>query len=222
MLSRNSSLAISIAASALLTACASWGAPRPFSLYGLAGWDRQTFFFHDRTHYGPVIDHQVQVIEAECDSSASGYVWNEKIDLNATPVLAWRWKIESLYPGLNEREKSGDDFPVRVYAVRSGGIAWWNSRAIVYVWSSAGAPEQDWPDPYTDSAHIVVLRAGAEGVGEWQHEQRDLRADFKKYFDLDFDSLDGVAIMTDCDDHKGKTHAWYGDLRLLPAMPPAR
>ena len=212
-----SSRAIGIAAalSGLLLATPASADPRPFSLYGLAGWEPQTFLFHAHTAYQPVQDGNIQVIEAQCDNSASGQIWRDRIDLKATPVLAWRWKIESLYAGLNEREKAGDDFPVRVYAVRGGGLAPWRNRAIVYVWSNGEQGPADWPDAYTESAHVVAVRSGSNGVGEWQQERRDLRADFKQFFGLDLQSLDAVALMTDCDDHHGKARAWYGDLRLL-------
>ena len=208
-------IGITAALSGLLAVAAAHADPRPFSLYGLAGWEAQTFLFHAHTAYQPVQDGSIQVIEAQCDNSASGQIWRDRIDLKATPFLAWRWKIESLYAGVNERTKAGDDFPARVYAVRGGGLAWWRSKALVYVWSNGEQGLEDWPEPYTDSAHVVVVRAGGNGVGEWQQERRDMRADFKQFFGLDLQSLDGVALMTDCDDHHGKSRALYGDLRLL-------
>ena len=41
-----------------------------------------------------------------------------------------------------------------------------------------------------------------------------MRADFKRFFGIDVKVADGVAIMTDCDDAGGATHAWYGDVRF--------
>jgi hypothetical protein len=189
--------------------------PRPFSLYGLAGWEEKTFLRHAHTEYRATQDGRIQVIEANCEDSASGLIWRDHIDLAATPILAWRWKVESLYPGLNERAKGGDDFPARVYAIRSGGALWWKTRTIMYVWSNGEQGVDDWSDPYTNDAHVVPVRIGGDGVGEWQTERRDLREDFKKFFGLELTSLDGVALMSDCDDHHGKGHAWYGDIRLL-------
>jgi len=212
MRSRISSVAIAL----LLTAEAASAEPRLFSLYGLAGWEAKTFLGHKATGYKPVNDGRIQVIEADCEDSASGMLWKETIDLAATPILTWRWKIENVFEGLNERQKTGDDFPVRVYAVRSGGVMLWKTRTLNYVWSNGEQQGEDWADPYTDSAHIVAVRSGHAGAGEWQTERRDLRADFKKFFGLELKTLDGVALMSDCDDHHDKAHAWYGDLRLLP------
>jgi len=216
MRSSISSGATGLAASLMLASGLANADPRPFSLYGVAGWESQTFLRKAATDYRAVNDGRVQVIEAKCDNSSSGLMWRDHINLETTPVLAWRWKVESLYDGLNERVKAGDDYPVRVYAVRSGGAFWWKTKTIVYVWSN-GEQEgiEDWPDPYTDSAHVVPVRSGTNGLGEWQAQSRNMREDFKKYFGLDLKAIDGVAIMTDCDDHHGKAKVWYGDIRLL-------
>lgn len=214
MRSWTSSRVIGLASAALFCCAVAHADPRPFSLYGLAGWEEKTFLRHAHTAYQPVQDGRIQVIEANCDESASGLIWRDRIDLAATPILAWRWKVESLYPGLNERTKGGDDYPVRVYAIHKGTLGF-GTRTIMYVWSNGEQGMDDWADPYTDSAHVVPVRAGGDGVGEWQTQRRDLHEDFKKLFGLELKSLDGVALMSDCDDHKGKGHAWYGDIRLL-------
>jgi hypothetical protein len=44
-----------------------------------------------------------------------------------------------------------------------------------------------------------------------------VRADFKRYFGIDLNAVDGVAVMTDCDDAGGATRAWYGDVRFGPS-----
>jgi hypothetical protein len=63
---------------------------------------------------------------------------------------------------------------------------------------------------------MVALRSGAAGTGRWHEERRDVRADFQRYFGIELDSVDGVAVMTDCDDAGGKARAWYGDVRFEP------
>jgi len=129
-------------------------------------------------------------------------------------VLRWRWKVAQVYSGLRERDKTDDDFPARVYVVLDGGWAPWRTRSLIYVWASAIAPGADWPSAYTPQAHVVALRSGAAGAGRWEEERRDVRADFKRYFGLDLAAVDGVAVMTDCDDAGGAAGAWYGDLRF--------
>ena len=202
---------ISVALVLALCAPAAWAEPGSFSASGLTGWAEQTFQGRKPTQYRLTQDAGTQVLEAQCQASASGWIWKEKVDLHTTPILLWRWKVAKVYPGIREREKAGDDFPARVYVVLDGGWAIWRTRTLVYVWASAAAPGSGWASPYTAQAHVVALRSGA---GSWQEETRDVRADFKRYFGLDLDAVDGVAVMTDCDDAGGATRAWYGDLRF--------
>jgi len=196
---------------AALCAPAAWAEPGSFSASGLTGWAEQTFRGRKPTRYQLTQDAGTQVLEADCRASASGWIWKERIDLARTPVLRWRWKVAQVYAGIREREKAGDDFPARVYVVLDGGWAIWRTRTLVYVWASAATPGSAWSSPYTRQAHLVALRSGA---GSWQEETRDVRADFKRYFGLELDALDGVSVMTDCDDAGGATRAWYGDLRF--------
>ena len=193
----------------------SLAAPGVFSVNGLQGWDPQTFKNKTPTPYRLIEDAGVKVLEARCDHSASGYVWKEKIDLTQTPKLSWRWRVEKIFEQLREREKSGDDFPVRLYVVRDGGWALWRTRSLVYVWSNGESGVHDWPDAYTAQAHVIALRAGKQGLGQWQQEQRDIRADFKTYFGEDVDHVDAVALMSDCDDSGRSSRSLFGDIKLL-------
>lgn len=195
----------------LLSAFPAGAEPGPFSVGGLAGWTKQTFRGRAPTGYRLTRDAGVQVLEADCRSSASGWMWKEKIDLRLTPILAWRWKVATLHPAVREREKAGDDFAARVYVVAGGGL---RSRSLVYVWAGTEAQGTDWPSAYTAQAHMVALRSGTSGAQQWREERRDVRADFKRYFGLELEAVDGVALMTDCDDAGGVARAWYGDLRF--------
>lgn len=188
--------------------------PGSFSATGLDGWVEQTFRDKKATRYRLVRDANAQVLEADCRASASGWIWKERVDLRSTPILRWRWKVGQVYPGVREREKNGDDFAARVYVVLDGGWAIWRTRTLVYVWASVEPQGSAWASAYTSQAHVVAVRSGASGAGQWQEERRDVRADFQRYFGLDLAHVDGVAVMTDCDDARGATRAWYGDLRF--------
>lgn len=196
--------AVAVELLSLLCAAAARAEPGQFSARGLEGWAEQTFRGRKPTEYRLARDAGVQVLEADCKASASGWMWKEKIDLRRTPVLRWRWKAASMYAGLREREKRGDDFPARVYVVLGG-------RTLVYVWASEAAPLSDWVSPYTSRAHIVALRSGP---GQWLEEKRDVQEDLRRYLGIEATHIDGVAVMTDCDDAGGATRAWYGDLRF--------
>jgi hypothetical protein len=191
-------------------------APGAFSETGLQGWEPQSFKRLAPTTYQLFQDGKTQVLQAQCSKSASGYIHKEKIDLTDTPMLKWRWRIHQTFAGLDQTHKSSDDFPARVYVVLDGGWMIWRTRALAYVWSNGESGSDHWQSPNTSQVHLVAVRKGAQGVGKWQNEQRDVRADFKTYFGIDIDHVDGVALMTDCDDSGLPAVTEYGDITFTP------
>jgi hypothetical protein len=199
----------SVAALALVLSPLSAGA-QDFTPAAMLEWSAENF--KNRTVYsldGPAL-------RATCNDSASGLFLRKPIDLRATPILEWSWRVDTVFSGgADERKKGGDDFPARIYVVRDGGLLPWRTQAISYVWSSSEPVGSDWPNPYASQARMVVLRSGpADPASGLVGERRNLREDFRKYHGVELDSLDALAIMTDCDDRSAKAEALYGTLRL--------
>jgi DUF3047 family protein len=174
--------------------------------------------FNGTTQYDLARVDGRDAIGASCDGTASGLVMERRIDLRETPVIEWSWGVAAAYePGPDEREKSGDDYPARLYFVRDGGLMKWRTRAINYVWASGMPVGADWPNAYASQSRVIAVNSGSPDRDmPWVTQRRNLRADFKRYFDLEVDFIDAVAIMTDCDDRAEMAEAWYGTLRFLP------
>jgi hypothetical protein len=184
---------------------------------GLDGWQAREF--NGATTYRLVTVGDEQVLEAHADGTAAALFYEADIDPGQTPWLSWRWRVESTFgPAVDERRKSGDDYPARIYVVRSGGLAWWRTRALNYVWASGQPEGARWSSAYAgDNVQLIALDSGAARAGEWVHHARDLRADWREAFGEELDRLDGVALMTDADDTGGSVRAWYADIRLSGA-----
>ena len=180
-----------------------------FSAGDLAGWDEREF--EGRTRYEIVDDPEGtgRVLAATSERAASAFYLERRIDLSATPILSWRWKVEAPLPIADERVKGGDDFAARVYVVSRGFGLLRRPLAITYVWANAPVGEA-WPNPFTARAIMVVVDSGAGG--EWRRHERDVREDFRRYHGRDVKRLDGIAIMTDTDNSRTEGRAWYGDL----------
>jgi len=171
----------------------------------IPGWEQIVFSGH--TQYRQT----KKCIEAVSQSAASGLIRRVDESLAAKPILSWAWQAsEPLVAGEEAPEKSkpGDDFIARVYVIREGLFPW-QTKAINYVWSREHPVGSYWPNPFTSNAMMVVLQTGNEELGQWQHFERNIRADFKTYFDLDVDSVNAVAIMTDTDNTGGQATACY-------------
>jgi hypothetical protein len=189
-----------------------------FSSGSLDNWEAKEF--KGQTHYQLVDLAGTKVLKAESASSASGLFNEQRIDLHKTPVMNWRWHIKNrLGNDLNEQEKSGDDYAARVYVVVSGGAAFWQTRALNYVWSSTSPTGKVWPNAYAHAyagangkMTMIALRSSTDKTGTWYTEKRNILADLKQQFGEDIRYLDAVAIMSDTDDSLGKVTAYYGDI----------
>jgi hypothetical protein len=187
-----------------------------FSSGLLDHWEAKEF--QGQTHYQLVDLAGTQVLKAESAGSASGLFNEQRIDLQKTPVMNWRWHIKNrLGNNINEQEKSGDDYAARVYVVVNGGVAFWQTKAINYVWSSTSPTGKVWPNAYAYAGAngkmmMIALRSSSDGTGTWYTEKRNILDDLKHQFGEDIRYIDAVAIMTDTDDSHGKVTAYYGDI----------
>jgi hypothetical protein len=209
-MSFKSLMAIAALAAVPATAAERVGA---FSDGSLAGWEEKSF--EGSTDYTLVRRDDRSVLHARCDGTASVLYREQEVDLRETPILQWSWRVDAVFSGIEERSKRGDDYPARVYVVVGGGLLPWRSIALNYVWASELPQGADWPNAFTDNAHMIALRSGTTGAGQWQTESRNVREDFRRAFGREIDSIDGVAVMTDCDNTGGQAEAWYGDLRFV-------
>ncbi len=181
-----------------------------FSQGQLEGWQEKSF--SGRTEYRLVKQDGRQVLRAVSHASASGYAREIRIDLNKTPYLNWSWKIDTPLLGLQEKTRSGDDYAARIYVVLEGGIFFWNTLALNYVWSGSQPVGSSWPNAFSDHAVLLAVESGAKHAGQWRQYKRDLRQDLKNYLGVTPDFIDAVAIMTDTDNSGRDATAYYGDI----------
>jgi len=176
----------------------------------IADWDQE--IFKNKTKYNVVSIDGKPYVKATSKGSASGLVRNIDIDLTKSPYLNWTWKVENILKDVDETQRSGDDYPARVYVVISGGLFFWNTRAISYVWSSEQEKGSHWPNAYTDNAMMVSVESGPENVGKWITHKRNVLEDIKTLLGLDVTEINAVAIMTDTDNTKQAATAYYGNI----------
>jgi hypothetical protein len=134
------------------------------------------------------------------------------IDLDKTPYLYWRWRVDGVLDSPNEHSREGDDYPARIYVVKEGGWVPWRTLSINYVWSSSQAQGSVWPSAYTDRSMMVAVRSGPSDTMLWKAERRNIKEDFKRLFGQCVHQVDLVALMTDTDNTGAKVIAWYGDI----------
>ena len=151
-------------------------------------------------------------LKAVAENAGSGLGKEIKIDLNKTPFINITWKIEQDLSGINEKTKKGHDFAARVFAVKKTGATPLSNRAINYVFSSNVEVGENWPSPYTKKSIDNVLSTTKENLNKWVTVKANVKEDFKKFHDLNVDELDGLAIMSDTDNSKLKSVAYYQNI----------
>jgi hypothetical protein len=220
----------------LFLAYGSLAGPREIALPppGSAAWRPLTFPKVPRsTVYAPVDLEGVHALRAESDCSASGlYLPTPNVSLEATPRLAWRWKIAQGLDVRDERSKPGDDFAARVYVMfepEPGSLSFaarirrrvaaavygepLPGTAITYVWSSRLEAGTTWDSPYARASKMVSLGRGP--LPTWQTEEVDMDTDYRRRFGHAPPQLLGVALMTDSDNTCQRATAYFADFRFL-------
>ena len=151
-------------------------------------------------------------LKAIADNAASGLGKEIKINLDKTPFLNITWKIEQDLAGIKENTKKGHDFAARVFAIKKTGATVLSNRAINYVFSSNEDVGLNWPSPYTKKSIDNVLSTTKENLDQWVSVKANVKEDFKKLHNLDVNELDGLAIMSDTDNSKKKSVAYYQNI----------
>ena len=166
----------------------------------------------NKTVYSVGSNENGNFFKAVADNAASGLGKEVKIDLNKTPFINITWKIEKGLPGIKEDTKKGHDFAARVFVVKKTGATPLSNRAINYVFSSNIDVGLNWPSPYTKKSIDNVLATTKDNLNKWITVKANVKEDFKKFHNLNLDELDGLAIMSDTDNSKMKSVAYYQNI----------
>jgi hypothetical protein len=158
------------------------------------------------------------VLHARSDTAHAALVRKVPIATPTRARLAWSWKVaEVLKPVAPERTREGDDYCARVFVIFETSLWPLRTRAINYVWSAREPVGSIYPSPYTANVGMVVLRSGNADAGVWQHESRDVLADYRTFFGEAATGISAVAVLVDTDNTRQSTEAWFARLSLDPA-----
>jgi Protein of unknown function (DUF3047) len=198
------------------------------------GWKPLTFKkIPKQTVYELIKDGDVVVVKAVSDASASGLIKVLNIDPKEYPIIRWRWRVENILKHNDVTRKDGDDFPARLYITfaydpdkvsfgkklkfKAGQAIFGDIPigALNYIWDTHAAVGAIVENAYTDFAQMVVVESGAQKVGLWVSEERNIYEDYKKAFGEEPPLINGIAIMTDTDNTKERATAYYGDIQFV-------
>ena len=166
----------------------------------------------NETFYTVGNDKNGNFLKSVADNAASGLGKEIKIDLNKTPFINITWKVEKDLPGIKEDTKKGHDFAARVFVIKKTGATLLSNRAINYVFSSNNEIGYNSPSPYTKKSIDNVLASTKDNLNQWVTVKANVKEDFRRLHDLDVKELDGIAIMSDTDNSKMKSIAYFQNI----------
>lgn len=178
-------------------------------------------------------------IEASAHASMALLARPLTVDLQATPVLCWLWRVDGVLRKADLRQKSGDDYAARVYVTFSvppaslslglrmklalGRSVYGEAvpdAAVNYVWDNQYPVGTRAFNAYTDRAAMVVQRSGNEKAGRWLGERVNVLADATQAFGaLPFQARQ-LAIASDTDNTGEQARAGFAELHFVGADEP--
>lgn len=140
-----------------------------------------------------------------------GFDW----DLTSHPRLAWDWRAISLPENAREDKKNLNDTGAGLYVIyKFEGFIIKKPKAIKYVYSSTlpvGTVVS------YGKLKVIVVSTAADGIGEWQHIERDVVADYREVFGGDPpDRPLSIRLWGDSDNTGSLAEADFDNIRLLP------
>jgi Protein of unknown function (DUF3047) len=106
----------------------------------------------------------------------------KKVNLKKTPVLRWRWLVNTFPKGGDGRKMNKDDQAIVIYI---GASDWMIKKTIAYRWETETPKGDEGEASYAGGAVKVkwfCLRNRKSGSGKWVIEERNIAKDFKKAF----------------------------------------
>jgi Protein of unknown function (DUF3047) len=181
------------------------------------------------------VGHPDGSIEVISSSSVSRLYRPIQVDLAATPVLMWRWRVDEPVPPTDLTQKGEDDTALTLYV----GFPWdpgeasfterltrplveayagedAPGRVLAYVWGGEQPRGARVESPHLRSAGAMrVLRPADSPSGEWFEEQVDIVQDYREAFGEDPPDPTQIAISADTDDTGSTSRGFVKDLAFL-------
>jgi len=173
-------------------------------------------------------------VEAVAERSMALLARPVEIDLERTPVLCWRWRVDAPLVKADLGTKAGDDYAARVYVsfalppseigwVLRGQLALARSiygdavpdAALNYVWDNRYPVGTRKPNVYTDRTRMIVAESGAANAGRWVVARHDVRQDVIAEFGSAQARLIQLSVAADTDNTGETAHAGFADFHFV-------
>ncbi|CAH1198627.1 conserved exported hypothetical protein [Candidatus Nitrotoga sp. BS] len=176
----------------------------------------------------------ILAIEATAEQSMALLARPVEVDLNRTPVLCWRWRVDAPLVKADMATKEGDDYAARVYvsfAMPASALSFMTrvklklarsiygdavpDAAINYVWDNRYPVGTRKPNAYTDRTRMIVAESGTANAGKWVVARHDVQKDMITEFGTEQARLIQLSVASDTDNTGERAHAGFADFQFI-------
>lgn len=135
-----------------------------------------------------------------------------KIDPRETPWLTWEWKVVTLPVGGDVRDARRNDQAGRVMVMFDG------MRGLLYVWdTTAPVGAESRSDGFEIFKRaLIVVRSGADSLGQWDRQRRNVHADYRRVFNGEPRTIKWIGLESHSNDTHTRTDVLFGAVRFDP------
>jgi hypothetical protein len=133
-----------------------------------------------------------------------------KIEPRETPWLTWEWKVVALPAGGDVRDPRRNDQAGRVMVMFDG------MKGLLYVWdTTAPVGAESRSDGFELFKRVlIVVRSGAQDLGQWDRQRRNVYADYRRIFDSEPRTIKWIGLESHSNDTHTRTEVLFGAVRF--------
>ena len=203
------------------------GMPNGWNFYRIAPFKKNTVYRLE-SYQGKT------VLSANSKTSASGLAVKLRPRQASNLLLQWEWKALNSIVNADNADGYADDAPLRILVAFDGNKSKLPLKekmtfemanlisgqempyaTLMYIWSGKSPVDTIITNTHTSRIKMIVVDSGWDNLGQWHKHQRDLAADYKRAYGEAPGEVIGIALLTDTDNTKSETRAFYGDIELI-------
>jgi len=203
------------------------GMPNGWNFYRIAPYKKNTIYRLEN-YQGKT------VLGANSKTAASGLAVKLRPQQTNNLWLQWEWKALGAMPDADNTDRYRDDAPLRILVAFDGNKSKLPLKekmtfemanlisgqempyaTLMYIWSGKSPVDTIITNAHTSRIKMIVVDSGWDNLDQWHTHQRDLAADYKRAYGEAPGEVIGVALLTDTDNTKSETRAFYGDIELI-------
>lgn len=201
-----------------------------------ARWHHQGIGDRPVSTYTPVLRAGRPALKAHSERGDSLVRLPLKVEGPDVGRLRFSWWVDALNPAADLADRHLDDAVARVILQFGGDRSVFSGRdhmlsnlmqtltgeplpyaTLIYVWDHRYPVGTVIPHARSPRIKTLVIESGNARLGQWVDFDRDISADFQKAFGHAPHRLKGIALMTDSNNTRRLSQAWYGPIRWTPS-----